>query len=61
MLILTRTPGESILLSGSLGPDERIEVVALGLNEWGEMRIGIEAPPEVHILRSEIKEKKHGD
>lgn len=47
MLILTRRAGEAILLAGGI----RVIVIA---TERGQVRLGIEAPPEVTILRQEI-------
>lgn len=50
MLILGRREGDSILIEGGI----RIVVVSC---DRGGVRIGIEAPPEVKILRGEIAEK----
>jgi carbon storage regulator len=47
MLILGRRPGESIVIDGGI----RIVVLAC---ERGGVRLGIEAPAEVGILRGEI-------
>ena len=47
MLILTRQAGESILIG------DGVKVVVLGVDRRG-VRIGIEAPSDVRILRSEI-------
>lgn len=47
MLILTRRAGEAILVAGGI----RVIVLA---TERGQVRLGIEAPPEVTILRQEI-------
>lgn len=47
MLILTRRAGEAILVAGGI----RVIVIA---TERGQVRLGIEAPPEVTILRQEI-------
>ena len=47
MLILTRRAGEAILLAGGI----RVIVIA---TERRQVRLGIEAPPEVTILRQEI-------
>ena len=51
MLILTRRPHESI----RIGP--RIRVTVLGF-KGTQVRIGIEAPPDVAIDREEIWERK---
>jgi carbon storage regulator len=50
MLILGRREGDSILIEGGI----RIVVVSC---DRGGVRIGIEAPPDVKILRGEIAEK----
>ena len=47
MLILGRRPGDSIVIDGG------IKIVVLAC-ERGGVRLGIEAPPEVTILRGEI-------
>lgn len=47
MLILGRRPGESILIDGG------IRIVVVSCDRRG-VRIGIEAPPEVGIVRGEI-------
>ena len=51
MLILTRRPHESIRLGS------RIRITVLGF-KGNQVRIGIEAPPEVSIDREEIWERK---
>ncbi len=50
MLILQRYPGQSI----QVGKD--IEIVVLS-NTKGFTRIGINAPPNINIVREEIKHK----
>ena len=47
MLVLSRKPGERILI----GDDITITVVRLGPNN---VRIGIEAPTEMNIVREEL-------
>jgi carbon storage regulator len=47
MLILGRRPGDSVVIAGGI----RIVVLAC---DRGGVRLGIEAPPEVTILRGEI-------
>ena len=49
MLILSRNEGESIVIDGG------IRIVVLACDRKG-VRLGIEAPPHVTILRSEIVE-----
>ena len=51
MLVLSRHQGEKIVLPG-LGVT--IQVVAI---KPGVVRIGIEAPPDISIVRQEILEK----
>jgi len=47
MLVLSRKVGESILISESI----RVTVVQ---SKNGQIRLGIEAPPEVIVLREEL-------
>lgn len=47
MLILSRRVGEAILLDGG------VRIVVLGL-DGGGVRLGIEAPPSVGIVREEV-------
>jgi carbon storage regulator len=47
MLVLSRKPGESIVI------DDRIVVTVVQIG-GGRIRLGIEAPREVPILRSEV-------
>jgi carbon storage regulator len=51
MLILTRRPGESI----QVGEDIEISVIEIRGNQ---VRLGINAPAEVLVLRSELLESK---
>jgi carbon storage regulator len=50
MLILTRRPGETLMI----GPDVEVTVVAVN---GAQVRIGIKAPKDVHILRTELRER----
>lgn len=50
MLVLTRRPGESIIIAG----DIKLTVVSVGP---GRVKIGIEAPPHVRVDRQEIHDK----
>ena len=50
MLVLTRKPGEQIVIGNGI----RVTVVSVGP---GRVKIGIEAPPNVRIDRSEIHER----
>lgn len=47
MLVLTRRPGEAILV------DKTTKITVLS-NERGRVRLGIEAPQEVQVDREEI-------
>ncbi len=51
MLVLTRKPGESIIIAGNI----RITVVDMG---HGRVRLGIEAPDSMTIDREEIHERR---
>ena len=48
MLVLTRKPGESI----QIGPDITLTVFA---GRGNKVRLGIQAPAHVRVLRSELK------
>ena len=52
MLVLTRKPGETIVV----GDDIRITVVSLGS---GRVKIGVVAPPSVRVDRQEIHDVRH--
>jgi carbon storage regulator len=47
MLVLSRKPGERILI----GPDVKITVIRIGPNS---VRIGIDAPGNLNIVREEL-------
>lgn len=51
MLILQRKAGESLLIGGN------IEVKVLGYNEVSGVRIGVEAPKEIPVLRMEVHDR----
>jgi carbon storage regulator len=51
MLILTRREGETLLIG------DNIEVTVLAVN-GSQVRIGIEAPRDVTILREEVAERQ---
>ena len=50
MLVLTRKPGESIRIAD----DIVVKIIEIGKNR---IRIGIDAPPEVSVLRNEVYEQ----
>ncbi len=54
MLVLTRKPGEQIVI----GDNIKVSVVSIGP---GRVKIGIEAPPWVEVNRQEIFEKKQSE
>jgi carbon storage regulator len=54
MLILTRRPGESIIIETPAG--EQIQVTVLGV-KGNQVRIGTDAPDDVQILREELLER----
>lgn len=51
MLVLTRRPGEEIVIDGNI----RVTVVSV---RGDRVRIGIEAPPSVVVDRQEISERR---
>jgi len=51
MLVLTRRPGESLILELPTG--ERITVTVLGI-KCNQVRIGTNAPDDIAILREEL-------
>lgn len=51
MLVLTRRPGEEIIIDGNI----RVTVVSV---RGDRVRIGIEAPPSVVVDRQEISERR---
>lgn len=50
MLVLTRKEGEAV----RIGSDVRVSIVQM---QGGQVRIAIEAPPEIGILREEVWER----
>lgn len=51
MLVLTRNPGESIIIG-----NKEVKVIVLGVR-GNQVRIGFEAPPEIIIHREEIYQR----
>lgn len=51
MLILTRYPGQSVII------DEKTTVTVLNSPKGGNVRLGFEAPEETHIVREELKDQ----
>lgn len=54
MLVLSRAEAESILI----GDDIRIKVIRVG---GDKVRLGIEAPRELHIVREELRAEAQTD
>jgi len=54
MLILTRRPGENLVIETPDG--QRIEVTVLGI-KGKQVRIGTDAPDDIAIVREELLEK----
>ena len=50
MLVLTRKPGESIRIAD----DIVVKIIEIGKNR---IRVGIDAPPDVSVLRNEVYEQ----
>lgn len=57
MLILTRRVGERLMIG------DNIIVKVVRIEESSQVRIGIEAPPDVRIVREEVKDRsdRHRD
>ncbi len=51
MLVITRKEGESILI----GDDTRVEIQEV---KGGQVKIGIDAPREVEVLREELLQEE---
>ena len=49
MLVLTRRPGQRVMIDGRI-------VVTVISTKNGQVRLGIDAPPQVHILREELQD-----
>ena len=57
MLILTRRPGETLILE--LPSGERVEITVLSV-KGNQVRIGTNAPDDVQIIREELVHKETG-
>ena len=53
MPVLTRNEGQSIVIQTN---DGDIEVCIFGVNERGQVKVGVQAPDSVDIWRSELLE-----
>jgi len=51
MLVLSRKKGDAVII------DEKIEVIIVDVSENGKVRLGINAPSDVSIVRKEIKDE----
>ncbi|KDR94759.1 carbon storage regulator, CsrA [Peptoclostridium litorale DSM 5388] len=49
MLVLSRKKGESVII------DDNIEITVIDVSENGKVKLGINAPKSVSILRKEVK------
>ena len=58
MLILTRRPGETLIIE--LPNGEQIEVTVLGI-KGNQVRIGTQAPEVISIVRQELLEGLQGN
>jgi carbon storage regulator len=54
MLVLTRKPGEQVVIANNI----RLTIVSIG---HGRVKIGIEAPKNVSIDRQEIHDRKQAE
>ena len=54
MLVLTRRPSESIVISGGTAHEARVTVNEI---REGKVRLGIEAAPHVNIYRHEVQDR----
>jgi carbon storage regulator len=54
MLVVTRRPGESVVIELPTG--ERIEVVVLGI-KGNQVRLGTDAPKHMPVVREELLER----
>jgi carbon storage regulator CsrA len=59
MLILTRKPGESITIGAN--QEVVVRILDYGKRRMGCISVGIEAPKEIPILRTEILERMQRD
>jgi carbon storage regulator len=53
MLVLTRRPGEILIIELPTG--EQVEVTVLSA-KGNQVRLGLDAPAEIQILREELRE-----
>ena len=56
MLVLSRKLGEKIVIGNDPDPAKNIVLVVVDIDR-GKIRLGIEAPREIPITRSELMEK----
>jgi carbon storage regulator CsrA len=54
MLVLTRKPGQSVIVGNLIGGNIKVQV--LGIRKDGGVRLGFEAPRQVAIAREEVWE-----
>lgn len=58
MLVLSRDPGESIVLWTKHG--DRVLVKISKVDAKGQVKLAVDAPPSVHVDRLEVYSKKVG-
>jgi carbon storage regulator len=58
MLVLTRKNQESVIVGGSSGFDRVFKVTVLEVRR-GRVKLGIEAPQEILVHRSEVWQRIH--
>lgn len=56
MLVLSRKLNESIVLGGPEGAQQHVTIKVIEIR-GGSVRLGFDAPPEVRILRTEVRPK----
>jgi len=53
MLVLSRVVGEQLIIADQI-------VVTVTQVDRGRVRLGIEAPPDVRVVRAELETRAHG-
>jgi carbon storage regulator len=53
MLVLTRRPGETLIIDLPTGEQVKVTVLSVKGNQ---VRLGLDAPAEIQILREELRE-----
>ena len=58
MLVLTRRQRESVVFDVTTASGERVSFSAVVWSDGNRLKVGIDAPPEVHVRRGELTEEK---